>query len=322
MPTCARCGAPAVTYLRHAGRHLCEDHFRELVERRAQHAIRDQCELRGGATVAVAVSGGKDSMTCLDLVRRTVAPRRDARVVAITVDEGIAGYRDHSIPVVAGYCEEHGLRHVVTSVREEQGATLDEIAALGLPETPCAFCGVFRRWSLNRAARREGARYLATGLNLDDTAQSVLMNVCRADVERMARLGPHEAVQPGLVPRVQPLRWIPEVETYLYALLVGIPIHNAECPHSSRAQRGRYRRMLHGLLEEEPGASHALVRALDKLRPALVATFPPAELRPCPRCGEPTPGEGECKACSLSRRALEALGRPALPPAGGVVRTL
>jgi uncharacterized protein (TIGR00269 family) len=254
-------------------------------------------------------------MTCLDLVRRTLAPRRDARVVAITVDEGIAGYRDRSIPVVAGYCQAHGIRHVVTSIREEQGATLDDVAALGLPETPCAFCGVWRRWSLNRAARREGARYLATGLNLDDTAQSVLMNVCRADVERMARLGPHEAVQPGLVPRIQPLRWIPEVETYLYAVLTGIPIHNAECPHSSRAQRGRYRRMLHGLLEEEPGASHALVRALDKLRPALAGTFPPVTLGPCPRCGEPTPGPGECKACALSARAIAALGRAA--SAGG-----
>ncbi len=307
MPACSRCGADAVVLVRHSGRHLCADHFVELTERRAKLAIRQQADMDGGGVVAVAVSGGKDSMTCLDLVRRAFAERRDTRVVAITVDEGIRGYRDSSIPVVAAYCEEHGLEHIVTSVADEQGLTIDEVAAMGLPETPCAFCGVWRRWSLNRAARAAGARYLATGLNLDDTAQSVLMNVCRADVERLARLGPHARVQPGLVPRIQPLRRVPEVETYLYALLMGIPVHDAECPHSSRAQRGRYRRVLHQLLEEEPSAAHALVSTHDALRAALDRECPPAELGPCPSCGEPTPDPaGTCKACELRQRATSS----------------
>ncbi len=308
MPSCDRCPEDAVILVRHAGRHLCALHFVELTERRVQHAIREQADLSGGGTVAVAVSGGKDSMTCLDLMRRTFAPRRDTRLVAITVDEGIRGYRDGSVPVVASYCREHGVEHIVTSIKEEQGTTVDEVAAMGLPETPCAFCGVWRRWSMNRAARLAGARYLATGLNLDDTAQSVLMNVCRADVERLVRLGPHARVQPGLVPRIQPLRRVPEVETYLFALLQGIPIHDAECPHSSRAQRGRYRAMLHALLEDEPSAAHALVSTLDKLQAALRDAFPPAELRPCPVCAEPSPGEGPCKACELAARVRGAAG--------------
>jgi uncharacterized protein (TIGR00269 family) len=312
MPDCSRCGAEAVVLVRHSGRHLCAAHFVELTERRVKHAIRKQADMDGGGVVAVAVSGGKDSMTCLDLVRDTFADRRDTRVVALTVDEGIRGYRDGSLPVVARYCEEHGVEHVVTSIADEQGLTIDEVASLGLPETPCAFCGVWRRWSLNRAARGAGARYLATGLNLDDTAQSVLMNVCRADVERLARLGPHTRVQPGLVPRIQPLRRVPEVETYIYAVLRGIPIHDAVCPHSARAQRGRYRRMLHSLLEEEPSAAHALVSTHDSLRAALEREFPPAELGPCPSCGEPSPGPGPCKACELRRRAT-----PAVPSASG-----
>ena len=306
MANCHKCGTEAVTFLRHSGRHLCEAHFVELVERRVQRAIREQADLSGGGTIAVAVSGGKDSMACLDIVLRTLAPRRDTRIIAITVDEGIAGYRDSSIPLVERYCSEHEVEWVLTSIREEQGVTLDEVAAMGLPETPCAFCGVWRRWSMNRAASREGARYLATGLNLDDTAQSVLMNVCRADVERMARFGPHKREQPGLVRRIQPLRWIPEVESYLYALLRGLPIHDAECPHSTRAQRGRYRRVLHQLQEDEPGVAHALVRSLERLRPGLEASFPAAQLVPCPGCGEPAPGPDVCKACALRERVAGA----------------
>src|SRR3989475_2579400 len=83
--------------------------------------------------------------------------------------------------------------------------------------------------------------YVATGLNLDDTAQSILMNVARGDVEKLARMGPHETRQPGLVPRIQPLRMIPEKEVYLYALLRGIEFHDATCPYAERAQRGRFR---------------------------------------------------------------------------------
>ena len=73
MAECHKCGATAVTFLRHAGRHLCGEHFIDLTERRVQKAIRRQADLSGGGTVAVAVSGGKDSMTCLDIVRRTLA---------------------------------------------------------------------------------------------------------------------------------------------------------------------------------------------------------------------------------------------------------
>ena len=295
-----------MTFLRHAGRHLCDEHFVELVERRVQRAIREQANMSGGGTIVVAVSGGKDSMVCLDMVRRTFAPRRDTKVMAVTVDEGIVGYRDLSLPIVERYCAEHDIEWMLTNIADEQGATLDEVAAMGLAETPCALCGVWRRWSMNRAARLAGARYLATGLNLDDTAQSVLMNVCRGDVERLARFGPHSREQPDLVRRIQPLRWIPEVESYLYAMLRGLPIHDAECPHATRAQRGRYRRVLHDLQEDEPGVAHALVRSLERLRPSLEASFPPAQLVSCPGCGEPAPGPGPCKACVMREKVAEA----------------
>ena len=132
------------------------------------------------------------------------------------------------------------------------------------------------------------------------------MNVCRGDVERLARFGPHTREQPGLVPRIQPLRYLPEVESYLYAHLRGLPIHNAECPHLGRAQRGRYRRVLHELQEDEPGVAHALVRSLERMRPALEAHTSPIELLPCPECGESSPAGGTCKACSLRNIVLAA----------------
>src|SRR2546427_1408571 len=143
--------------------------------------------------------------------------------------------------------------------------------------------------------------YVATGLNLDDTAQSILMNVARGDTEKLARMGPHETRQPGLVPRIQPLRMIPEKEVYLYALLSGIEFHDATCPYAERAQRGRFRDIVLRLEEESPGTRHAIVSGYDQMRPLLQAKYPPAALNACARCGEPTVNE-ICKACELRER--------------------
>src|SRR5437899_2394418 len=120
-------------------------------------------------------------------------------------------------------------------------------------------------------------------------------------IEKLARMGPHETRQPGLVPRIQPLRMIPEKEVYLYALLSGIEFHDATCPYAERAQRGRFRDIVHRLEEESPGTRHAIVSGYDQMRPLLQGKYPPAALNACARCGEPTINE-ICKACELRER--------------------
>src|SRR5438094_943652 len=210
-------------------------------------------------------------------------------------------------------CARLGIEHRVLAYAESVGHSMDDVVTLDPEAIPCGYCGPFRREALNRAAREVGADYVATGLNLDDTAQSILMNVARGDIERLARLGPHESRQPGLVPRIEPLRRIPEKEVYLYALLKGIEFHDATCPYADRAQRGRFREMLNRLEEESPGTRHAIVRGYDQMRPLLQEAYPPATLNACARCGEPTV-HAVCKACELRDR-IEKLAPDAAEPA-------
>ncbi len=176
--------------------------------------VHRQVEFRGGERVAVGLSGGKDSSTTAVLLHEILAPRGDVEVLAITVDEGIASYRPEGIRFAKALCRGLGIEHRVVPFEETVGWTMDEVVAAEPGAIPCSYCGVFRRNALNRAAREAGADYVATGLNLDDTAQSILMNVARGDVDKLARLGPHERPQPGLVPRLQPLRMVPEKEVY------------------------------------------------------------------------------------------------------------
>jgi uncharacterized protein (TIGR00269 family) len=298
---CDRCGAVSVEWIRYSGEHLCKDHFLDFVERRTKRELRAQVRLRDGERVAVGMSGGKDSSATAVLLAEFFQDRRDIELVGITIDEGIASYRPAGIEYARRLCEKIGIEHRVLAYEESVGHTMDEVVSRDPGAIPCSYCGPFRRQALNRAASEVDADYVATGLNLDDTAQSILMNVARGDIERLARLGPHETRQPGLVPRIQPLRMIPEKEVYLYALLRGIEFHDATCPYAERAQRGRFREILHRLEEESPGTRHAIVSGYDQLRPLLQAQYPPAELHACARCGDPTVNE-ICKSCELRDR--------------------
>lgn len=305
---CDKCEAPPVTWIRYSGAHLCRDHFLAFVEKRVKEEMRRQVRLEPGTRIAVGLSGGKDSSVAATLLHDIVNPRPDVELVAVTVDEGIASYRPEGMERARELCEALGIEQHVITYRQTVGFAMDEVVKLDADAIPCGYCGVFRRQALNRGAKDAGAHYLATGLNLDDTAQSILMNVARGDVDRLARLGPHEVVQPGLVPRLQPLRTIPEKEVYLYAMLRRIPFHDATCPYAERAQRARFQDLLSKLEEASPGTRHAILSTHDQLRPLLVDRFVTGTPTTCARCGEPA-SDALCKACDLSER-LEKLAAP------------
>ncbi len=297
MSNCIRCNREAVTFIRYNGSHLCDEHFLQYVEKRAKKEVRQQIDLDGVTTLAMALSGGKDSSVALCILVEALGLRPDLKIIAITVDEGIQGYRSKTIEKAIELTDRLGVEHHVISFKEEVDKNMDEIVRATNEKGACTYCGVLRRRCMNSLARQLGAEVLATGLNLDDTAQSILMNFSRGDVERLARLGPHLKVQPGLIPRIQPLRLIPENETYLYALLKSLPFSNDECPYADSALRNEYREIVNRLEENHPGTKHSIVASYDSIRPLLMDAYPPAELRRC-SCGEPTSNE-KCMSCTL-----------------------
>jgi uncharacterized protein (TIGR00269 family) len=302
---CTKCPAEAVTYIRYNGNSLCPMHFTEYVDKRIKKEIRSQLEIGGGKHIAVAISGGKDSAVTLEAMVKILGHRRDIRLSAFTVDEGIVGYRPATMKKVIQLTERLGIEHRVVSFQEEVGTTMDELAPISGDQSPCSYCGVFRRRCMNKAAKELGADIVATGHNLDDTAQSVLMNFMRGDVERLARLGPHLRVQPGLIPRIEPLRLIPEKESYLYALLNQIEFSDDECPYAGGALRNDYRAMIDEMEQKHPGTKFSIVSSYDAIRPMLKDRFPASELKRC-ACGEPTCNE-RCMACEMMSRAEACL---------------
>lgn len=302
------CGRRAVTYIRYSGTHRCGACLVESVGQRARAEVRRQADLVPGTKVAVAVSGGKDSLVALDIVAAMAARRRGVEVLAITVDEGIAGYRAPSVDAAAAACAQRGLEHRVVSLRGADLVTVDQIAALEPEKAPCSYCGVLRRRLANAEARRWGADWLATGHNLDDVAQSILLSFVRGDLGKLARMAPHDTAFEGLVPRILPLRTVPEKEVMLYAVLRGMEVHADQCPHMGRAARGPVKEMLLALEEANPGTRHTILRAHERLQPLLRAGLEaPRSPALCPRCGEPSAG-GVCQACALLDEVRAGLG--------------
>lgn len=298
MKKCDKCGKNAVTFIRYSGMHLCKRHFTEFFERRVKKELRRQCKLEKDEVLAMAVSGGKDSIVMMHMLYKILEKKRDLNMHAITVDEGISGYRPESIEFAKNNCKSLGIELHLIGFRDLIGITMDEIARQPIETTPCSYCGVFRRKCLNTKAKEIKATKLVTGLNLDDTAQSVLMNLVRGDVAKLARLGPHKGIQKGLVPRIQPLRLIPEKESYLYAIINDIEFYDGECPYSERALRGKYRNIINDLEKDTPGTRHALLQSYDSISNILLGSFPPARLTECKKCKEPTLNR-ICKSCSM-----------------------
>lgn len=296
MKKCSKCGRRAVIFQRHSNRHLCKRHFIEDFERRVKLAVKKYDMIQKGDKIAIALSGGKDSVTLAFVLNKLYGFRSDLEFFAITVDEGIAGYRPPTVEIARKVTGQIGMEHVVVSFEENFGMTLDEMVKRG-DKKPCTYCGVFRKYLLNRTAREMGATKLATGHNLDDETQTILLNFLNADMERMARLVP-QRVQEGLVMRIKPFRYVYEKEVVVYGMLHELPINFDECPYSHFPVRAAVRDFLYDFENKYPGRKFSVMSSFEKLIPCLREMYPQIELNRCEKCGEPTPRK-ICQACKL-----------------------
>ncbi|MFH1821070.1 MAG: TIGR00269 family protein [Methanobacteriota archaeon] len=305
MLRCSFCGRKPVYNRRYAGVLLCDRCMLKSVERRFRRAINENKLISPGERVAVAVSGGKDSVTCMHLLENYCREKR-CELVAITVDEGIKGYREESLSAAKENAEALGVKHHVISFEKAFGSKLDTMTKRAIKKrtglNPCTYCGVLRRSILNQAGRELGADKLATGHNLDDETQAIMLNYVRADLSRLYRLGPSYSPREGFVPRIKPLRNIPEKEVAIYALLKGLNVHLGVCPYAS-GMHTEIRDFLNRLETNHPNSKFMILRMFEQIKPHLTNVLPDFEMRKCENCGEPTSSK-LCKTCEL----LQGLG--------------
>jgi uncharacterized protein (TIGR00269 family) len=245
--------------------------------------------------VALGLSGGKDSIALLEILHTLRQAHPHSTLTAISIDEGVGGYRDEALHLAAQATKRLGVEHHVTSFRKLFGHTIDEIAAAPRELHACSYCGVLRRRALNTAARAIDADRLATAHNLDDMAQTALLNILRGDTNRLAQIDPGGRTFPGFIRRIKPYAEIPEKESTLYAYLTDIPFQATPCPYTAEAMRNDARDTLNRLEYKRPGTKHTVYRTALKLAPNIQTRELPTQ---CATCGEPSP-DTRCRACTL-----------------------
>jgi len=304
---CTACKRKAAFFHRiYSGERLCRQCFAESIEDKVRGTIARYKMLKFNDRVAVAVSGGKDSMSLLHVMAGMKHRFPRTSLVVVTVDEGIKGYRDEALQIAAETCSKLDLTHHIVSFKALYGFTLDEIATRMREReselTPCAFCGVLRRKALNIAALEVGANKIATGHTLDDEVQTSLLNIFHGDVARLAIEKPvTDQVHPRLVQKVKPLCEVPEKESALYAYAKGLAFQSTPCPYASEALRNDIRVLLNRMEEKHAGTKFTVFKSLQRLRPALNGLAPTGEFKECAECGEPASGE-LCMGCQLLKQ--------------------
>jgi len=298
----------------YSGAHLCERHLFESVERRVRRRIREDDMLPDDATPedpetwVIGLSGGKDSVVLTDIIEETFAEDPRVELVALTIHEGIEGYRDESLAACEQLTADRDVRHEVVTYADEFDVEMDDVVDDDpMDMAPCAYCGVFRRDLLAKYAEAYDADKLLTGHNLDDEAETALMNIFEGNVEQVAKhfdasLGPFDERTPKdeMIPRAKPLRDVPEKEVALYAQLRDLPVHMEECPHSSEAFRGEIQDLLLKLEENHPGTRHSIMAGYEELAGLAADQYSDedADVGECEECGAPTTRD-RCRKCAL-----------------------
>ncbi|MEK6950315.1 MAG: TIGR00269 family protein [Nanoarchaeota archaeon] len=302
---CHKCPERSVITLQHG--ELCKNHFLSYFEDKVFKTIKKYSLISRQDVIGVAASGGKDSLTALYLTQKYLQENNlNNKLFALAIDEGIHEYRATTLQDLQEFCEGRNIPVTVVRSQEIFGQTLDEAyprVNRGTKKKPCNVCGVWRRYLINKHARKLGATKVITGHNLDDEAQAIVMNWFKANTSLAAHLGPISGVEEHelFVPRVKPLYFCPEKEVRLYALLKGFKIQFVECPYARDGYRAQIQDLLNDFEAKYKGTKQGIINSFLDILPLLKERERKSEkgtIQQCQECGEPAHGE-VCNACKI-----------------------
>jgi uncharacterized protein (TIGR00269 family) len=253
--------------------------------------------------VAVAVSGGKDSLALLYIMKKIFEEHNCSGIIAITIDEGINGYRNESLEITRNFCKDLKLENKILSYKELFGLGMDE-AMVSRPKgkkiSSCSICGTLRRRAIDMAAEYVGANIIATAHNLDDQLQTFMINFFSGDVERIGWIYPEPVVYgTHNLKKIKPFAEIYEQEIVFYALQRQIPFQSEECPYMHESIRTELRQFLNKLEKDHPGIKHNAYNSMIKISRGLKSTLCKGEANLCSICGRDCNGN-ICSVCKIT----------------------
>lgn len=226
-------------------------HILGLVRR----CVEDYHMIDPGETVAVGVSGGKDSLLTLaalaQLRRFYPVP---FNVHAITLETGTPGM---SFDAVADLCRDLKVPYTRISVPVYQ-IVFEERKE----KNPCSLCAKLRRGSLNTALKDLGISKIALGHHFDDAVETMLMNLLFEG--RIGCFQPVTYLDRSGITQIRPLLYCHEDEVRRAAAKLDLPVVQNPCPANGSTRRQEVKELLLQLEERYPNLRQKIFGAMQR----------------------------------------------------------
>lgn len=218
-----------------------------------RRCVEDYDMIQAGDTVAVGVSGGKDSLLTLTaLARLSRFYPKPFRVVAMTVEAGTPGM---SFDGVVDYCHALGVKYIRVSV------PIYEVVFLERREkNPCSLCAKLRRGALHNTAKKYGCNKVALGHHFDDVIETFFL--CLFYEGRLGCFSPVTYLDRQDIHVIRPLIYMTENDIKSFIRRSGSPVIHNPCPADGFTKRQYIKELLASLAKENPGLPERIFHAV------------------------------------------------------------
>ena len=220
-----------------------------------RRCIEDYDMIKDGETVAVGVSGGKDSLmtlTALAQLRRFYP--KHFEVAAITIEAGTPGM---DFSPVEDYCRTLGVEYIRVPV------PIYEVVFVERKEkNPCSLCAKLRRGALSTAMNERGIKKIALGHHYDDAVETLLMNLLFEG--RIGCFQPVTYLSRSDVYQIRPLLYVKERQIVNAANRLALPIVHNPCPANGETRRQEVKELIVSLEERYPDLKQKLFGAMQR----------------------------------------------------------
>lgn len=218
-----------------------------------RRAIEDYKMIDDGDKIAVGVSGGKDSLTLLALMRafQRFSPNK-FELTAITIDLGFDKSGD-PYGKVRQYCDEIGVPYHIE--RTDIGEILFDIRK---ESNPCSLCSKMRRGALNTKLLSLGCKKLALGHHAEDMTETFLLSLFFEG--RLSTFSPISYMDRTGVSMIRPMIYISENDIAAYAKRLPV-VHNP-CPADKHTKREYMKNLIKTVQKDIPFVKDRMLGAI------------------------------------------------------------